>query len=380
MPLGNREKIIRIGLVGPLPPPAGGMANQTRQLARFLAQDGFDVELVQTNAPYRPAMAGKVPVLRALVRLIPYVVALLRLSRRVDLFHLVSNSGWSWHLFSTPAIIVARVRGIPVVVNYRGGEAERFLQAQGRWVLPVLRMTSAVAVPSGFLAEVFGRHRIETTIVPNAVDLSRFSSGDTERSPLSAGPRILVARNLESIYDIGTAIRAFAQIHQVIPGARLDIAGSGPERAALEAEASRLGLGKVVRFHGRLDPEQMSALYRQAHFMLNPSTVDNTPNSILEAWASGVAVVSTSVGGVPYLVSEGTDAILVPPKDPEAMANVVLQLIGDPARYEALVGSGKAAAPRFTWERIGPLWAGLYAKMTGRKCTLHPVGDPEVDA
>lgn len=380
MPLGTREQIIRVGLVGPLPPPAGGMANQTRQLAQLLERDGFGVELVQMNAPYRPAMVGRVPVLRAIFRLVPYLVVLWRLAGRVDLIHLVSNSGWSWHLFSAPAIVVARMRRIPVVVNYRGGEAERFLSAQGRWVLPMLRMASAVAVPSGFLAEVFGRHRIKTTIVPNAVDLSRFSSEASDRPPLSAGPRILVARNLEKIYDIGTAIRAFDRVHGAIPGAHLDIAGSGPERAALEAEVARLGLQGAVEFHGRLNPDQMASLYRQAHFMLNPSTVDNTPNSILEAWASGVAVVSTRVGGVPHLVRDGVDALLVPPKDQKAMADAIVRMVDDPAVHRSLVQAGGERVREFTWEQIGPLWKTLYLRLAGRTGVMQPVVDSEIDA
>ena len=121
------ETPVHIGLIGPLPPPPGGMANQTLQLNELLLRDGHRVELVQMNAPYSPAWAGRIPVLRAGVRLLPYLWRLWRVAGKVQLLHVMANSGWSWHLFAAPAIWIARLRGCPVVVNYRGGEADAFL-------------------------------------------------------------------------------------------------------------------------------------------------------------------------------------------------------------------------------------------------------------
>src|SRR5262249_12352638 len=111
---------LSIGLVGPLPPPSGGMANQTRQLARLLPESGFSVRVVQVNPPYWPTLVEHIPVVRAIFRLAPYVVNLWRTANEVDLFHLMASSGWAWHLFAVPAIWVAHLRGKPIVVNYRG--------------------------------------------------------------------------------------------------------------------------------------------------------------------------------------------------------------------------------------------------------------------
>src|SRR5664279_2100163 len=195
----------RVLVVGPLPPPSGGMANQTRQLMRLLSGDGCQASIVQVNAPYRPAWVGKLRGARALCRLGPYLVQLWRAMRDVDLVHVMANSGLAWHLFAAPAILVGRLRGKAVVVNYRGGEAESFLQAQARWVLPVLKWATTVIVPSGFLQAVFSRWGIDSQIVPNIVDLARFAPG--ERGDVA--PHLIVTRNLEAIYDIPTALRAF---------------------------------------------------------------------------------------------------------------------------------------------------------------------------
>ena len=94
----------RVCIVGPLPPPSGGMANQCEQLVRLLGGEGVQVELVRNNAPYRPAWISHVPVLRALFRLLPYLLALWRACGRAQVVHVFANSGWAWHLFAAPAL------------------------------------------------------------------------------------------------------------------------------------------------------------------------------------------------------------------------------------------------------------------------------------
>ncbi|MCK6387450.1 MAG: glycosyltransferase, partial [Zoogloea sp.] len=169
---------LRAALVGPLPPPAGGMANQTWQLAELLRQEGASVELVQVNVPYRPAWVERFRGLRALVRLFPYGVALWRAAGRADIVHVMASSGWAWHLFAAPAVWIGRARGRPVVVNYHGGEAEGFLQRSAARVRPTVRRASQLLFPSGFLVDVFGRFGMLGRVVPNVVDLARFTPAE----------------------------------------------------------------------------------------------------------------------------------------------------------------------------------------------------------
>jgi hypothetical protein len=152
-------------------------------------------------------------VLRAAFRLLPYLLALWRAAGQAQVLHVMANSGWSWHLFAAPAIWVARWRGVPVVVNYRGGEAAGFLATSRRSVAWSLRHAAWLIVPSGFLQQVFGRHGLAAHIVPNVVDLQRFHplaqvTGDAALRPRE--PQLMVSRNIEPIYDNGTALRAFA--------------------------------------------------------------------------------------------------------------------------------------------------------------------------
>ncbi len=355
---------LHVGLVGPLPPPFGGMANQTRQLARLLREEGATVELIQVNAPYQPDWAGRIKGLRALFRLIPYLANLWHAAGKVQLFHVMANSGWSWHLYAAPAIWIGRIRNIPVIVNYRGGEAGTFFERSFFWVKPSLSRTKAIIVPSGFLKAVFNKRGYTTHTVPNIIDLSRFNTASMSSSQsLSDAPHIILTRNLEPIYDNATALRAFHRVQRIFPQARLSIAGSGPEKQILEDLVHELDMGNAVTFVGRVENEAIADLYRSADLMINPSLVDNMPISILEALASGVPVVSTNVGGVPYLVEHGETALLVPPQDFVAMSEAILQILGDSDLRQRFKEKGFESIQSYTWPNVKSRLMTVYAQV-----------------
>ncbi|MGB8331076.1 MAG: glycosyltransferase family 4 protein, partial [Polyangiales bacterium] len=100
---------------------------------------------------------------------------------------------------------------------------------------------------------------------------------------------------------------------------------------------------------------------------LNPSQADNMPNSLLEGMASGVPIVSTNVGGIPWMVESGVTAMLVPPGDPEAMATAAERVLSDPALAERLRISGRAAAERFGWDKVRPVLFDVYIRALGKR-------------
>jgi glycosyltransferase involved in cell wall biosynthesis len=354
---------LRIVLVGPVPPPSGGMANQTRALAELLAAEGASVRLVASNPDVRPAWLHRVRGARGLWRSVGLSMQLRRALRTADIVHVMANSGWSWHLIAAPAVWLASARGVPAIVHYHGGEAAAFLARSG----PIIRITmsraGAVVVPSAFLRDVFARHGIETLVIANVVDLARFV-----RRPLRAvtQPRVLVARNLEPVYDVAAALRAFACVHDELPEARLTIAGSGPERDALIALRDSLGLADVVDFCGRLDMDAMATALKAARVSLNPSLADNMPVSVLEAMATGVPVVSTRVGGIPWMVRDGETALLVDAGDHRGMARALLRLLRDDALAARLADAAAADVQQYAWPRLRALWMDLYDQARGR--------------
>ncbi len=169
---------------------------------------------------------------------------------------------------------------------------------------------------------MFADHGVQATIVPNVIDTTRFRL--RERRDYGGSPHLVVTRNLEAIYGVDIAIRAFSRILQEFPGARLTIAGEGIERESLQRLVETLKLSKCVRFTGQLRNSDIAALYYDADLMLNASRVDNMPISILEGLACGLPVVSTAAGGIPDLVTDKTNALLAPVDDVEALSESIL--------------------------------------------------------
>jgi len=338
------------------------MANQCRQLADLLGREDVRVLLVRSNAPYRPRWIGRVRWVREPFRLFPYLADLWRTIRGAEVAHLFANSGWSWYLVATPAILIARMRGIPLIVNYRGGNAESFFSGAPFWATRTLAAADSVIVPSRYLQGVFEKLGLKPSVIPNVIDLDRFTSRSGGEEPRLA-QHIVITRNLERVYDIPTAIRAFALVRSRFPQATLTIAGAGPELAPLENLCRSLGLAGAVRFAGPLDPIAVARLYRSATLMLNPSLVDNMPNSVLEAFASGTAVVSTNVGGVPFIAEHERTALLVEPGDYQAMAAAVLRLLDDAPLLERLTRSAYDQVQHYGWPRVRELWLAEYARL-----------------
>ena len=347
----------RVLVVGPLPPPNGGMALQTEALVRQLRQEGLAVEVVANNAAYQPAWIGRVPVLRAVFRLLPYLWRLWRGSGRADLVHVLGNSGWAWYLFAAPALHICHWRRTPVLLNYRGGLAEPFFAQAWSRVRRSLQHADALAVPTEFLQQVFAGRSVRAEIVPNILDNQLFQPARETPQRL----HIVVTRNLEPLYDNASAIRAFALIKQQVPDAQLTLAGEGPERSALQALVETLQLHDSVHFAGRLPREQIASLLQSARVVLNPSTADNSPNSLIEAMAAGVPIVSTAVGGVPQLCRPDREALLVASGDVDAMATAILRLHRDEALRRQLTDAGLRRANEFTWSAVWPQLQRCYA-------------------
>jgi len=348
---------LRVAVVGPIPPPAGGMANQTKALVDALQEEGAKPVLIAVNRPVRPNFIGRVPVVRALWRLPIYCLELVRQLRDAQIVHVLANSGLSWYLFAVPAVWIAAALRRPVIVNYRGGLAEEFFARSWRWVKPTIDMAAAVAVPSPYLQTVFKRFGVEAIEVPNIIDLHRFANNE-KRKP--DGPRIIITRNLESIYGIDTALKAFAEIRKAFPNAKLLVAGSGPKRVALETLSRELGVESNIEFLGRLDLDEIARLYAGADLMINPSRVDNSPNSIIEAMAAKVPIVTTDAGGIPFIVEDRKHVLMVPIDDFSAMADAALYVLQDGKASYEMCNNAYDLVQKYTWQNVRTCLNELY--------------------
>jgi L-malate glycosyltransferase len=348
---------LRVAIVAPSLRIPGGQAVQADRLLRAWQNDpDVSAWLVPHNPlPPRPLrFAIAVKYARTVATELTYVPLLLRELARADVVHIFSASYWSFLLAPLPALVVARALGRPVVLHYHSGEAPDHL-AHSALARAALARTSGNVVPSRFLANVFSGFGLDVKVVPNLVDLATFKF--RRRDPLR--PRILSTRNFEPLYNVACTLRAFRMIQDRRPDATLTVVGGGSEDAKLRALARELRL-EHVHFAGRVKPDDIAGYYASHDVYIQSPNIDNMPVSVLEAYASGLPVVSTDVGGIPAILSDECHGLLAPADDDRALARQVLRLFDEPGLADRLTTSAFATCETYTWESIRAQWLNIY--------------------
>lgn len=340
----------------------GGQAIQALRLLEGLnAEPGIEAELLPINPrlPMPLRWLQRIKYLRTIVTSIAYFASLILRLPRFDVVHVFSASYFSFLLAPTPAVLISKLYGKPVLLNYHSGEAEDHLRRWPRTALPILRLADCLVVPSDYLVDVFSRFGLKADAVFNTVDQSRFQF--RERRPLK--PVLLSNRNLEPHYNVACVLRAFALVQSQDPEAQLVVAGDGSQRRELHGLAQGLKLSNV-RFTGAVTPAEMIDLYDHAEIFVNASNIDNQPLSIIEAFASGLPVVTTSAGGIPYMVVNEATGLMVDCNDHEALARTILRLLDQPELASALVNRAHAEAKKYEWSATRSQWLTLYRDLT----------------
>ncbi len=365
----SERTVIRVCLVGPSLGILGGQALQAARLQRYLSKTpGIDVEFLPIN-PVLPGplrLLQRVKYVRTLVTSIAYVVSLLATTRRYDVMHIFSASYLSFLIAPAPAILIGRLFGRGILLNYRSGEADDHLDRWRRSAIPLLRMADAIIVPSDYLVGVFDRHGLEADAIANVVDLDRYRLRIRER----LSPRFLGNRNFAPHYNVACVIRAFARIRTQLPGATLVLAGDGECREELERLVDDLSLRDAVTFTGQVPPERMAQLYDEADVYLNAPSIDNMPGSILEAFACGLPVVTTDAGGIPFVVEHERNGLMVACDDDEALAREALRLFSESTLARDLAQAAREECNiRYTWPAVEREWVRTYERVARRSGT-----------
>lgn len=359
----QNQKRIRVCIVAPSLDILGGQAVQAKRLLDGLSQEpSVEVSFIPIN-PRLPGVLSKlqrIKYVRTLVTSIAYIATLLIRLPSVDVVHIFSASYLSFLIAPTPAILIARLYGKPVLLNYRSGEAEDHLKRWRRTAIPLMRLADRIVVPSGYLVDVFAKFGLKAEAVFNTVDFSAFRF--RSRRPLR--PVLLSNRNFESHYNVACILRAFAALQQYIPSAELIVAGSGKQFSNLVKLASDLGL-KNVEFVGAIPHHKMPSFYDRADIFINASDVDNMPVSIIEAFACGLPVVTTNAGGIPYIVSHGRNGILVSRGDYQALARWTITLLEVEGFAEQMTNAARDDCQKYTWDSVRSCWLVIYRELAG---------------
>jgi len=349
----------------------GGQAVEAQRILRGMSDEpSVEVSFLPVNPRLPGVLRGlqRVKYVRTVVTSLMYWALLLARVPRYDVLHVFSPSYFSFLLAPTPAVLAAKLYGKKVVLNYHSGEAEDHL-AHWRTATAVLRLADVIVTPSNYLVDVFARFNLSARAVPYSIETDRFRF--RERRPLR--PLFLSNRNHEPLYNVGCVLRAFARIQQSMPDASLVVVGDGSRRAELERLARELNLSRT-EFVGRVEPEEMHAYYDAADVFLNASNIDNMPISILEAFAAGVLVVTTNVGGIPYIVADGETGLMVECGDCEALARGALRLFEEKGLASKLACKAYEQSRRYAWASVRDGWLKVYREVSGEEEARQEVG------
>lgn len=257
---------------------------------------------------------------------------------------------------------------VPYVCSIKGVLAEEARCERG-WPalmlrsLALLERLNARRAPRVLTTSAYCRDRISAhygvpasrqRLVSEGIDPSRWLTADAEPDDAEREPfTVLCVARQYPRKRVGDLIAAFPRVLAGCPGARLVVIGDGPEHGALQRQVADLGLSEAVQLLGALPSDQeVRAWYRRASVFCLPSLQEGFGIVFLEAMASGLPVVSTTATAIPEVVPDGRAGLLVPPRDPEAIAAAILRLLGDAELRRRCSRFGREHARSFSWDRV----------------------------
>lgn len=313
-------------------PGVGGISGQVEILQRMLLKDGHSADIFSTK--------------NSVWRRLTMPQRLHRVVKDYDVIHIHCCSEWGF----MPAVIgvtTGRRLGKRIVLTYHGGGGEQFFAKHTRLVKHYLSRTDINIVLSGFLAEVFDHYSIPHTIISNVIELD--ATQYRERTRIQ--PNYICVRAHEELYNIPCILRAFKKVQAEIPTATLTLVGDGSQHEALVKLAKETGL-KNVTFTGRVDNKEIYHYLDKADIILSTPIVDNMPVSLLEAMNAGLLVISSNVGGVPYMITNGRTGLLFDSNNDKELAEKMLWAINNQDNSKTIIQQAHQAVGEYRWDNV----------------------------
>ena len=241
------------------------------------------------------------------------------------------------HLFLTTfsAVKAAKKLRLPSVVTVHGVSAERdaftnfaqssYLYTVGRWIFR--NATRIICLTRSDAYEVMrcGADRSKIRIVPNAVDLNLFKPS-TEKSN---DPLFVWVGNFVPEKGLRYLVKAIEVVIRECNDAKFILIGDGPMFPLIKEMVKKSGLNDYVRFTGFMDPKSVSYILSKATGFVFPSLKEGMPKAVLEAMACGLPIIASNISGTDEFVTNGYDGLLVPPKNPQALGEAILNIVNN---------------------------------------------------
>jgi glycosyltransferase involved in cell wall biosynthesis len=253
--------------------------------------------------------------------------------------------------------ILSRILKIRYIHILRGGGLPDRLK-HSKWFCDQIFQHSYTNVAvSGYLKDAFDKAGYPAIVIPNNIAIHDYKFIKREKLQ----PRLLWVRSFHGQYNPNMAADVLAILLKDFPDAELCMVGPDKDGSLQEFKnyCNQLGITEHVKVTGLLSKPEWHTLSENYDIFINTTNVDNTPVSVIEAMALGMPVVSTNAGGIPFLLEDGKDVLLVEKGNAVAMYNAVKSLIENPALSLKIAENARAKAESFDWEVVSKLWINL---------------------
>jgi len=210
--------------------------------------------------------------------------------------------------------------------------------------------------PSGYLKQAFENAGFTNVVhIPNSIEIDKYEFKSSEKLT----PKLLWVRAFASIYNPEMAVKVLQQLQEKYPSATLTMVGPDKDGSLQTTKDLADSIGVAVNFTGQLSKEDWWQLASEHDVFINTTHFDNTPISVMEAMALGLPVVSTNVGGIPYLLANKENALLVPDNDDKAMTEAILDLLNDKVKANHLAKNARTFIEQMDWQVVKQSWISL---------------------
>ena len=235
-----------------------------------------------------------------------------------------------------------------------GGNIENRIK-KSKWMTNfVFENSNNNIIPSIYVESIFKKHNFKTTYIPNCIDFSKYKF----KIRKEIRPRIMWLRSFHDIYNPKMAIEILRILNEDYNDVKLTMVGpdkDGSLKKCLEL-SKKYNLNKKVEFVGYLRKIEWLEIARDHDIFINTSTIDNMPVSILEMMALGLPIVSTNVGGIPFILKTGENSLLVKNNDCKSMASSIKYLINEPLFANKISMNALNSLKPFSAELVVPKW------------------------
>ena len=247
---------------------------------------------------------------------------------------------------------LARLLNKKYIPILRGGNLPHRIDKSVSLSNAIFKHSYANVAPSNYLKEAFEKKGYETIYIPNILEIDRYQF--KKRQPLQ--PKLFWVRAFKNLYNPLLAIDVLERLQKEYPDAKLCMVGPPMDDSfeLVQAEVKKRKLETSVECTGVLSKEDWHKKSEDFDIFINTTNFDNTPVSVMEAMALGLPVVSTNVGGMPYLVENGKDGILVDKENAQAMTDAIVSLLKNDSEEIAIQARKKAES--FAWKSVKKKW------------------------